>query len=136
MSSRTFKPATTYPALVGQVIAGLREHQGLNQASLAKQMGVNASTLSRLERGEMEPSLPHLSRAARALGTTPADILAKADLAQRDLESRGVAVESGPVRDPIGESLAMVGIGFLGLIVGAAIAASARSRKDSEEHGA
>lgn len=53
--------------LVRQVIRA-RQAQGLSQAELAALIGTRQSNISRLERGDSNPSLAFLKRVARGLG--------------------------------------------------------------------
>ena len=52
---------------VRQVIAA-RHAQGITQAELARRTGIQQSNLSRLERGEYNPSLAFMKRVAAGLG--------------------------------------------------------------------
>ena len=61
-------------AALGAVIERLRVEQGLSR----RDMGMDVGYLGKIERGERRPQPPTLSRIARRLGTTPADLLARA----------------------------------------------------------
>jgi transcriptional regulator with XRE-family HTH domain len=50
--------------MFGQALKLLRRYQGLNQATLAKELGVSRSYVSELESGNRTPSLDLLSRYA------------------------------------------------------------------------
>lgn len=52
--------------VLGHTIEQLRESAGLSQRKLAKKLGVSPSYLSRLERGERDPSMSFLRKLARA----------------------------------------------------------------------
>ena len=52
-----------------QSIIEKRLKQGLTQAELAKKLNTKQSAISRLERGDYNPSLAFLDRLAKALGT-------------------------------------------------------------------
>jgi transcriptional regulator with XRE-family HTH domain len=52
-----------------------RKPKGWTQAQLAKKVGVHKITISRLERGDRQPSMALLQRLARALGVDPKDLL-------------------------------------------------------------
>ena len=53
--------------IVRQIISA-RQEQGLTQAELAHRLNTNQSNISRLERGESNPSLNFLKRVAEGLG--------------------------------------------------------------------
>jgi DNA-binding XRE family transcriptional regulator len=53
--------------LIAQIIK-IREKQHISQAELAKRMGTQKSNISRLERGNYNPSLDFLIKTARSLG--------------------------------------------------------------------
>lgn len=52
-----------------QLIIEKRLKQGLTQAELAKKLNTKQSAISRLERGDYNPSLAFLNRLAKALNT-------------------------------------------------------------------
>ncbi len=51
----------------GMRLAKIRRRRKLTQAALAAKVGVHEITISRLERGDRQPSMPLLHRLARAL---------------------------------------------------------------------
>lgn len=113
MSSEELKVAVPYPALVGQVISQRRVLAGLDQATLGEQVGVNQSTWSRIERGESALTMDQLSLAARALGTTPSEILREADKQEESLKTDAVAVL--PSRPPKNDSAGLLLLGGVAL---------------------
>ena len=52
----------------GTVLKGARLRRELTQAQLAEKVGVHKMTISRLERGDRQPSMRMLQRLAKALG--------------------------------------------------------------------
>lgn len=52
----------------GEALKRERKQRKLTQVKLAKKAGVDSITISRIERGEFEPSTALLSRLARVLG--------------------------------------------------------------------
>jgi transcriptional regulator with XRE-family HTH domain len=54
-----------------------RARKGLSQAELAERAGISRDTLSRIERGEADPTLNVLSRLADALSVDVAELLAR-----------------------------------------------------------
>lgn len=52
-----------------------RAELGLSQEAVAAEASMDQSQYSRIERGEVDPSIRTLTRIARALGTTPSELL-------------------------------------------------------------
>jgi tetratricopeptide (TPR) repeat protein len=75
--------ASSDPALnaknLGRRLRELRVSRGLHQETLAREAGVSASYLSRIEAGQREPSPPLLSELARAVGSSVAFLLTGVD---------------------------------------------------------
>jgi transcriptional regulator with XRE-family HTH domain len=64
--------------ILGRRIRNLRKAAGMTQMELARRTATNQGYLARLENGERtNPSLAILRRLAKALGTTPANLLSK-----------------------------------------------------------
>lgn len=66
---------------IGLVIKGLRIEQGLKLESLANDLNLATSTLSRIESGTRNPSLEVLQALAEALGVKVSDIFYEAERA-------------------------------------------------------
>lgn len=112
------KPETTYPAIIGRILAQERKNLGIDQAMMAKKVGINRSSWSRLENGEMAPNAVLLDKIARALKKPPSDILAKADKARKSLEDAGVVVHSEkPKSKSFGVGLALLSATALGALI-------------------
>lgn len=62
--------------------ADLRKDHHLSQAELAEKVGVSQSTISRIEKGDLEPDLRVLSKIARELGITVKDMISKETVAE------------------------------------------------------
>jgi len=124
VSSKNFRPATTYPAVVGYVLGWHRDQAGLNQQELAEQMGMSPSTWSRIERGESALTMDQLAAVAQVLEVEPGRILRDADNVVGQLAKRGVQVERRRVPDAIGAGLA--------LLAGAALVALVASALDKK----
>lgn len=60
----------------GQAIQRIRKEQGLTQEQLAEKVGITSNTISRLERGQLIPSVPTLIDLCNALETGADAILA------------------------------------------------------------
>ena len=59
----------------GIVLKKARENRQWTQAELAKKVGVHEITISRLERGERQPSMDLLHRLAKALRVKVGELL-------------------------------------------------------------
>ena len=60
----------------GQAIQRIRKERGLTQEQLAEKAGVTSNTVSRLERGQLIPSVPTLIDLCNALETGADAVLA------------------------------------------------------------
>jgi transcriptional regulator with XRE-family HTH domain len=67
--------ASVYARQLGATVKALRSRLGLSQDAAAKAMGTNQSTVSRIERGDSEPSLRDLYALAQFFGVTAAELL-------------------------------------------------------------
>jgi transcriptional regulator with XRE-family HTH domain len=87
---------TTYPALVGGVLAALRRQSvpPVTQQRVADAVGVSVSTWSRIETGETALTVEQLAMAASMLGTSPGAILGAADIKRDEFEEKGIATAS------------------------------------------
>ena len=65
----------TLERALGAVVTRLRINSGLSQARLAENLGYSVSYISKLERGEMNPTLRTLFDVADALGVSPDNIV-------------------------------------------------------------
>jgi XRE family transcriptional regulator of biofilm formation len=64
------------PQRLSVIVARLRMHKGLTQRDLAKKAQVTAAYVAMIETGvRKSPSLPVLTRLAKALGVPVADLL-------------------------------------------------------------
>ncbi len=107
------KPATTYPALVGRVLGYLREQKKLEQANLARAVGVSQPTWSRIENGQSAVTVDQLARAASALKMQTNQILAMVDQSVNRLERQGVRVERKKPSEEVGPGLVLIGAAAL-----------------------
>lgn len=121
MSTTRLCPATTYPAVVGQVLARLRSTAGLEQAELAGHVGVSQSTWSRIERGASAFTIEQLALVAKSLGTEPSIILRQADRAARELAGRGIRVEPRRINVAIELDLVLIDVAALAGLIAMAL---------------
>ncbi|MBU8900861.1 helix-turn-helix domain-containing protein [Corallococcus sp. M34] len=66
-------------ATIGAISRAAREQMGLTQAEVADRVGLVPPVYSRLERGQMLPSVPTLYRLCTELMLSPEDLLGLAD---------------------------------------------------------
>ncbi len=85
-----FQGNTTYPALVGNVLAQLRKEKGIGQAEFGALVGIGQSTWSRIEKGESALTIEQLAKAAFQLDLAPHEFLAVVDGARENLEDQGI----------------------------------------------
>ena len=62
-------------ATLGRVLRARREAAGMSQMALSEASGLSSVHISNLERGKSAPSIAALWALAKALGTTPSEIL-------------------------------------------------------------
>ena len=84
---------TSYPALVGAVLASIRKKRGLKQAEVAECLGLAVSSCSRIENGLSALSVEQLSRLSERLGVLPSEVLQRADAARVRAQGMGMLVE-------------------------------------------
>jgi transcriptional regulator with XRE-family HTH domain len=90
--AKVMTPATTYSAIVGAVLVGLRELREINQGPFAKTIGSSASAWSRIENGRQALNVEQIAKASSALGVNPSDIFVAADAVADALREREVRV--------------------------------------------
>jgi transcriptional regulator with XRE-family HTH domain len=79
-------PLPGLAAQVGATVRRLRAAQGLTLAELASSAAISQGMLSRLERGDVSPSLDTLAQLAGALGTTCSTLLRDPDQGGSDAQ--------------------------------------------------
>lgn len=122
------KPETTNSAILGRILVDLRKRKNLGQAEVSEMTGINRSSLSRIEKGDMSADIEQLERIAHALGTTPEDLLSEVKKTREQLERMGARITQ--------KSAGKSGAGWFlaGAALGALLAAAASSaNKDDDE---
>lgn len=92
MSTPNVRPAVSYPEIVGGVLKQLRTQLQLDQAKLAKAVGIAQPTWSRIENGTIPITVEQLAFVAPQLGVLPSQILANADQAAKRFSEQGIQV--------------------------------------------
>lgn len=111
--------ATSYPSVLGQVLAYHREQVGLSQADLAHVAGVTQSTWSKVERGHSSLAMEQLRLVAPAVRTTPTKIVDEAERAADALRASGVEVRPHRLdaTDAVAIGLAVVALAVVTAVV-------------------
>jgi transcriptional regulator with XRE-family HTH domain len=121
---------TFYGQIVGQVIRGRREMQGINLLTMAESVALaTPSGWSRVETGDTAVTLAQLRKAAKKLGMEPAAIVLQADVIATQLEASGVVVHDDKPKN-IGKWL-VGGAGILALVAAGAAAAASKTTKET-----
>lgn len=116
MSITVTQERTSYPAVVGRIIAMQREQRGLEQSDIATEVGLSQSTWSRIETGQSALTIEQLAMAAKKLGTLPGQILGQADEVTSKLGAMNVTVEpSRPSRSDA--VVAMIAVAVLTILI-------------------
>lgn len=106
--------ALAYPAVVGQVLASIREQRGEKQGDIAARVGLSQSAYSRLEKGDSVMNLAQLHKVCAELGEVPNVVLRRADTVEKQLKAQGVQVLS---EKPDNAAAALVGLGLLAALL-------------------
>lgn len=109
------KPAVTYTAVVGGVIARLRGRR-LTQDQLGDALGIGQSAYSRLESGETTMTIAQLRAIAGQLRTSPNRILQEADMLVERLRAQGVEIKN---EKGISPGAILIGLGILAALLAA-----------------
>lgn len=115
--------ATSYTQILGHVIRGYRELQGISLDAMAAQMGFQTrSGWSRVESGDTTITASQLRRVARQLGRHTWTLVKDADAMAEKLSVAGVVVHDENPRDKAVWLLG--GAAILALVTGAAVASA------------
>jgi transcriptional regulator with XRE-family HTH domain len=112
---------TSYGQIVGQVIRGRRELNGVSLLAMAQSVALaTPSGWSRVETGDTAITLNQLRKAARKLRVEPASLVHQADIIAAQLEASGILVHDDKPKN-VGHWL-LGGAGILALIAAGAAA--------------
>ena len=121
------KMETTYLAVLGKILAQKRKKRGWDQAETAKKTGINRSSWSRLENGEVAPDAIQLTKIAGAFGMKAEELLAEVGAIQKKLESQKIKVHMAKEIPSRKEN--KLGMFVLGTALGAIITALLTNKK-------
>jgi transcriptional regulator with XRE-family HTH domain len=135
----------SYSGIVGLVIAYLRREKDWSQNVLADKSGVSQGTISRIELGQADITVPQMDALASVLGSTPGFILEVADEFRQRLKEQNISVSSKAEKwnasapdgmrgaaagaAAIAATGALLAGGPIGLLIGAAIGAIITAKK-------
>lgn len=113
------KLATTYAAILGQMIRRLRESRGTDQSSLAHHLGVSIMTISRIENGDTILDVPQMEKMTQFFNVDPVlffqeslDIKAKFEMQNYEVFQNKKEINQHP-------DMAIISVAaILGLVVG------------------
>ena len=102
---------------------------------MAQKVGLNRSTWSRIENGEIVPNAVLLDKIGRALDKNSADILAEANAARKRLQQEGVEVHQEKPAAKSGSKKVGLGLALLGAAALGGLVASALKKDDESPDG-
>ena len=131
---------TTFQAVLGRIIAQLREAHGKDQAWLADRVGITRSAWSKVENGKTGIPAAVLVKVGDALGIPASQIMARAEGVAKRLGDEGVKVhrdaasakKSGESASKLG-LVAFLGAAVLGGVVGKMLADSDKGKPDEKD---
>jgi transcriptional regulator with XRE-family HTH domain len=85
MKQSVINIAATHKAIVGKIISNLRRKLQIKQSEVAKEIGINQSTLSRIENGESFLTVEQLIKFARFLKIKPGIVLTEIENTEQRL---------------------------------------------------
>ena len=111
--------ATSYAAILGQMIRKLRERDGIEQAKLAEHLGISTMTVSRIESGDTVLDVPQMEKVANYFGFNPIDFFKHSLEIKERLEADDCAVFQNKKEINNQPDIAMLSVAaIVGVIVG------------------
>lgn len=92
--TQPLKNVTNDQAVMGAVIAQIREISGMSREDFAKKVNIKPLSLSRIEKGETTLTAYQLRSIAREIGFTANLIFDLVDQAERELRAKGIDTKS------------------------------------------
>ena len=112
---------TTYSAILGVVLSGLRKERFIEQGDLAAKMGLSQASYSRLESGKSSFSVDQMFQAATALGISGEELCSRLNNTISQLQANKIRV--APQLRGNTTQIKTKGSEMGGLIAGAALGA-------------
>ena len=132
------QPETTYHSILGQILKELRKNKGMDQSDIAKKMGMNRSSWSRIESGNTMVNIHQLQKVGAILQMEANEILQKADTIANTMKDKGYTVYYDSPKEIQEKSsgsqgLALIGAAALGLFVGSILFSGNANADDKDE---
>jgi transcriptional regulator with XRE-family HTH domain len=132
------QPETTYYAILGRYLQKLRKDQGMDQFEIAKEMGMDRSSWSRIENGNTMVNIQQLQKIGEIFGCKVNEILHEVDGIADDLKREGYIVHYDSIKEIRSKSsglqgLALVGGAALGLLVGHILHSKVGEKKSDKD---
>jgi len=84
--------ATSYAAILGQMIRQIRERAEVDQSKLAGHLGVSVMTVSRIESGDTVLDVPQMEKVASFFGYDPIEFLTNSLKIKQRIETENYKV--------------------------------------------
>lgn len=128
------KNETTYQAVLGRVIAQKRQEKQIDQAQMARYVGVTRSTWSRIEAGSSALSMDQLAKAASKLDVPLGELMLEVDDIVRELRRQDVEVHDSRDQTTTAKVGKAATVAFLGgAVLGGIVAALAAKNTETEQ---
>ena len=132
------QPETTYHSILGQILKELRKNKGMDQSDIAKKMGMNRSSWSRIESGNTMVNIHQLQKVGAILQMEANEILQKADTIANTMKDKGYTVYYDSPKEIQEKSsgtqgLALIGAAALGLFVGSVLFGGNNANADDKD---
>lgn len=121
----TYQENDAYAVVLGKVIAYLRQKQAWTQGQLAERVGVQQSTISRIENGSLTPDAFMLRRLAEAFGMSSDELTRRVNAAYERTQQTAQSATGGHAADVPWWQVALGVAGVIGLAGLAAFAVAA-----------
>lgn len=86
------------PTRIGNAVRAIREAKNLSIEQLATDAGIDRGNLSRMERGEAGWNIGHISKTAKALSVTAAEIVSLAETQDHETTTIAAHILAMPER--------------------------------------
>ncbi|MEG9862232.1 MAG: helix-turn-helix transcriptional regulator [Parvularculales bacterium] len=130
------KKEMTFTAVLGLMLRNMCKDKGLDQAQMAKKMGMNRSSWSRIENGITAVDIQQLKKIGEILGVDATVILERAEAVAQSLEDKGYTVHFDTTKTVEEKSkakgIALVGGAVLGLLVGGILLSMTKDNEDDK----
>lgn len=128
-----YRESQVYALVLGMIIMRLRERRELTQAALAERIGVTQSTLSRIERGQVQPEPFVVRQLADAFGMTTSAFDQHVDDAYQRTQRAAQGTVPGQGKQPWWQvALQVAGLTGLAGLVAFAVAAVLNELEEEE----